>query len=76
MGTPPPVHQGRKGGFLWEELLRELPKDHEQLPFYTDDSGVAAAKEREAEVEAKIKSLLDAQQSATPSVKTTKKTNR
>jgi 5-methyltetrahydrofolate--homocysteine methyltransferase len=33
-----------------------MPKDPEQLPFYTDDSGVAAAKEREAEVEAKIKS--------------------
>ena len=55
MAMPPPVHKGRKGGFLWEELLRELPKEVEALPFYRDSSGVEAAEARQKEMMEKMK---------------------
>ena len=49
--APPPAHKGRKGGKLWEELLRTLPEDLKTLPFYTEDPArVAEAEARKAEV--------------------------
>merc|ERR1711969_519847 len=53
---PPPVHKGRKGGALWEELLHTLPADPSTLPFFREDpAAVAAAEARKAEVLAQIK---------------------
>ena len=52
---PPPAHHGRKGGALWEELLRTLPPNHEQLPFFKNDvARVAEAQARKAEVIAQV----------------------
>ena len=54
--APPPVHKGRKGGALWEELLHTLPADPSTLPFFREDpAAVAAAEARKAEVLAQIK---------------------
>ena len=56
MNAPPPVHKGRKGGALWEELLHTLPADPSTLPFFREDpAAVAAAEARKAEVLAQIK---------------------
>ena len=54
---PPPVHVVRKGGFLHEELLREIPENaSEVLPFHIDDDAkVVEALKREEEVMAKMK---------------------
>jgi len=56
-GMPPPMHQGRKGGFLHTELFETLPEKVEELPFFTNDAKkLAETHAREAEVLAKVRS--------------------
>ena len=62
---PPPAHEGRKGGVLWEELLRTLPPKHTELPFFKDEPA------RVAEAIARKEEIMAAQEPRTHVVKDT-----
>ena len=50
LAPPPPVHKGRKGEFIHEELPHAVPTKADELPFFMEASAAEPAQKRKEEV--------------------------